>query len=196
MKRLLFVTGILALAAPLALAQTSSPISTWTSDAAHSEVDFSIRHLSISNVRGRFGNVAATLVWNQANITRSRITATIGAATVDTGEPTRDADLKSASFFDVANFSTATFTSTRVEKNGHGLTVTGNLTLHGVTRPVVLDVEGPSGPVPGLMDHKPHSGFSATTTISRTAFGIGGKYPAAIVGDEVKLTIDLDVVKQ
>jgi polyisoprenoid-binding protein YceI len=196
MKRLLFVTGILALAAPLALTQSSSPISTWTSDAAHSEVDFSVRHLGISNVRGRFGNVAATLVWNQADVSSSKVTATIGTATVDTGEQARDADLKSASFFDVANFPTATFTSTRVERNGSGLTVTGNLTLHGVTRPVVLDVEGPSGPVPGLMDHKPHSGFSATTTISRAAFGIGGKYPAAIVGDEVKLTIDLDVVKQ
>jgi polyisoprenoid-binding protein YceI len=196
MKRLWFVTGILALATPLALAQTSAPISTWTSDAMHSEVDFSIRHLSISNVRGRFGNVAATLVWNQAQISRSTVTATIGTATVDTGVPARDADLKSANFFDVANFPTATFTSTRVVKNGSGLTVTGNLTLHGVTRPVVLEVEGPSGPVPGLKDHKPHCGFSATTTISRTAFGIGSKYPAAIVGDEVKLTIDLDVVKQ
>jgi len=196
MKRLWFVTGILALATPLALAQTSAPISTWTSDAMHSEVDFSIRHLSISNVRGRFGNVAATLVWNQAQISRSTVTATIGTATVDTSVPARDADLKSANFFDVANFPTATFTSTRVVKNGSGLTVTGNLTLHGVTRPVVLEVEGPSGPVPGLKDHKPHCGFSATTTISRTAFGIGSKYPAAIVGDEVKLTIDLDVVKQ
>jgi polyisoprenoid-binding protein YceI len=200
MKRLLFATGLLALAAPLVLAQTSAPvstpISTWTSDAAHSEVDFSIRHLGISNVRGRFGNVAATLTWNQDEISRSTVTATIGAATVDTGVQMRDADLKSANFFDVANFPTATFTSTRVVKNGHGLTVNGNLTLHGVTQPVVLEVEGPSGPVPGLTDHKPHCGFSATTTISRTAFGIGGKYPAAIVGDEVKLTIDLDVVKQ
>jgi polyisoprenoid-binding protein YceI len=196
MKRLAFVTGLLALAAPFALAQTSSQTTIWTSDPQHSEVNFSIRHLSISNVRGRFGNVAATLVWNQAQISRSTVTATIGTATVDTGEPTRDADLKSANFFDVANFPTATFTSTRIVKNGSGLTVTGNLTLHGVIRPVVLEVEGPSGPVPGLKDHKPHCGFSATTTISRTAFGIGSKYPAAIVGDEVKLTIDLDVVKQ
>jgi len=86
MKRLLFATGLLALAAPLVLAQTSAPvstpISTWTSDAAHSEVDFSIRHLGISNVRGRFGNVAATLTWNQDEISRSTVTATIGAATV------------------------------------------------------------------------------------------------------------------
>jgi polyisoprenoid-binding protein YceI len=73
--------------------------------------------------------------------------------------------------------------------------VNGNLTLHGVTKPVVLQVEGPTGPVPG-MDHKPHAGFSASTTISRTAFDIGTKYPAAVLGDDVQLTIDLDVVKQ
>lgn len=115
--------------------------------------------------------------------------------TVDTGVAARDGDLKSASFFDVAQFPTATFLSTTIAKSGGTLKVSGNLTLHGVTKPVVLEVEGPTGPVPG-MDKKPHSGFSATTTISRTAFGIATKYPAAVVGDEVKLTIDLDVAKQ
>ena len=80
-------------------------------------------------------------------------------------------------------------------KSGNGLTVNGNLTLHGVTKPVVLNVEGPIGPVQG-MDQKQHAGFSATTTISRSAFGIGSKFPAAMVGDEVKLSIDLDVAKQ
>ncbi len=192
MNRLAFVTGILALAAPLASAQYS----TWTSDPAHSEVDFSIRHMSVSNVHGQLGKVAATIVLNENDIAKSTVTATIGTATIDTGVPARDADLKSDSFFDVARFPTATFVSTAVAKNGNRLTVSGNLTLHGVTRPVVLDVEGPNGPVPGMMDHKPHSGFSATTTLSRGAFGIGAKYPPAIVGDEVKLTIDLEVVKQ
>jgi polyisoprenoid-binding protein YceI len=80
-------------------------------------------------------------------------------------------------FFDVANFSTASFASTSVVKNGSGLTVTGNFTLHGITKPVVLTVEGPSGPLPG-MDKKPHSGFTATTTISRGDFGIGAKVPS------------------
>ncbi len=191
MKRLAIVTGILALAAPLALAQAS----TWTSDPAHSEVDFSIKHLSISNVHGRFGKVAATLHLNEADIAKSSVTATIDTSTVDTGEPQRDTHLKSADFFDVEKFSTATFTSTSVVKSATGLTVTGNFTLHGVTKPVVLEVEGPSGPILG-MDKKPHSGFSATTTISRTAFGIGTKFPEAIVGDEVKLTIEVDVAKQ
>ena len=191
MKRLALVTGILALAAPLALAQTS----TWKSDTAHSEVDFSIKHLGVSNVHGRFGKINATLVFNEADITKSTVTATIGVDTVDTGEEARNTHLKTADFFDVANLPTATFTSTSVAKNGSNLTVSGNLTLHGVTKPVVLEVEGPSAPVQG-MDHKPHAGFSASTTISRTAFGIGTKFPSAILGDDVKLTIELDVAKQ
>jgi polyisoprenoid-binding protein YceI len=80
-------------------------------------------------------------------------------------------------------------------KNGNRLTITGNLTVRGITKPAVLDAEGPTRPVPG-MDHKPHAGFSATTIISRTAFGIGSMFPAAIAGDDAKLTIELEVVKQ
>jgi polyisoprenoid-binding protein YceI len=185
------MTGILALAAPLALAQSS----TWTSDPAHSEVDFTITHLSVSNIHGRFGNVAATIIYNEADVTKSTVTATIGVGTVDTGIDQRNAHLKTPDFFDIATFPNATFTSTSISKNGSKLSITGNLTLRGVTKPVVLEAEGPTGPVPG-MDHKPHAGFSATTTISRTAYGIGAKFPSAIVGDEVKLTIELEVVKQ
>ena len=192
MKRLAIVTGILALAAPLAMAQYS----TWTSDPAHSEVDFSIRHGGVSNVHGRFGGVAATLVFNEADVTKSTVTATIDVSTVDTGVANRDADLKTDSFLDVAKFPSATFTSTNVAKNGNKLAVSGNFTLHGVTKPVVLDVEGPSAPAQSMMDHKTHSGFSATTTISRTAYGIGATFPSALVGDEVKLTIELEIVKQ
>lgn len=195
MKRLTIATGILALAAPLAMAQTSATTSTWISDPNHSEVDFSITHLTISNVHGRFGKVAATLVFDQADVTRSTVTATIDVSTVNTGVENRNNHLKTPDFFDVAQFPTATFTSTSVARNGNGLIVNGNLTLHGVTRPVVLNVEGPTGPVQGA-DHKPHSGYSATTTISRSAFGIGTKFPASAVGDEVKLSIDLDVAKQ
>lgn len=191
MKRLAMVTGILALAAPLALAQTS----TWVPDKAHSEVDFSILHMSLSKVHGRFGNIGGQIVLNDADISKSTVNVTIDMSTVDTGVGPRDTDLKSDHFFDVAKFPTATFVSTSVAKSGSGLTVTGNLTLHGVTKPVTLNVEGPTGPIPG-MDHKPHSGYSATTTISRIAFGIASSYPASVVGDDVKLTIDLDVVKQ
>jgi polyisoprenoid-binding protein YceI len=185
------VVGILLLSAPLALTQTS----TWVPDKAHSGVDFSILHMGLSNVRGHFGNIGGSIVLNESDITKSTVNVTIDVSTVDTGVTGRDGDLKGPNFFDIAQFPTATFVSTSVAKNGNALNVSGNLTLHGVTKPVVLQVEGPTGPVPG-MDKKPHSGFSATTTISRTAFGIATKFPAAVVGDEVKLTVDLDVAKQ
>ncbi len=192
MKRLALVTAILALAAPLAMAQTS----TWKIDPAHSEVDFTVRHMSVSNVHGRFAIRDGQILLNDADITKSTVQVTIDATSVDTGVSGRDNDLKGSNFFDATNFPSATFASTSVVKTANGLTVTGNLTLHGVTKSVVLDVEGPSGPTPGMMDHKPHSGYSATTTLKRTDFGIGTKYPAAAVGDDIKLSIDLEVVKQ
>jgi polyisoprenoid-binding protein YceI len=192
MKQFALAAAFLALSAPFALAQTS----TWASDPAHSEVDFSIRHMSVSNVHGRFGNVNATIVYNEADVTKSTVTATIGVATVNTGADARDTHLKSPDFFDVAKYSTATFTSTGVTKSGSHLSVAGNLTLCGVTKPVVLDVDGPSPVVEGMMDHKPHTGFEATTTLSRAAFNLGTKFPEAILSDSVKLTIELEVIKQ
>jgi len=191
MKRLVSAIGILALAAPLAFAETA----TWVPDKAHSSVDFSITHMSLSKVRGHFGNIAGKILWNDADITKSSVEVTIDMSTVDTGVSGRDSDLKSANFFDVAQFPTATFASTSVSKNGDKLNVTGNLTVHGVTKPVTLEVEGPSGPVSG-MDHKPHAGFSAKTTINRRDFGIGAKMPSAMLGEDVPLTIDLDIAKQ
>ncbi|MGA9061620.1 MAG: YceI family protein [Terracidiphilus sp.] len=191
MKRRSIVAGILAFTAPLALAQSS----TWVSDPNHSEVDFAITHMSISKVHGRFGNVEATIQYNAADITKSSVQAAIDVNTVDTGVQARDAVLRSANFFDVANYPTATFTSTSVTKNGSGLTVAGNLTLHGVTKPVVLDVEGLSAPVTDWRS-KVHCGFSATANISRTDFGIAPQMPAAMLGDNIQLTIELDAIKQ
>lgn len=191
MKRLFVLTGILALAGPMAMAQTS----TWVPDKAHSEVNFSILHMSLSHVHGRFGNIGGTINWSDSDITKSTVNVTIDIASVDTSQTARDNHLKTPDFFDAAQFLTATFVSTGVTKTGSGLTVNGNLTLHGVTKPVTLAVEGPTGPVDG-MDHKQHAGFSATTTINRTDFGIGSKFPAAAVGNDVKLNIELDAVKQ
>lgn len=192
MKRhLSLLVGTLALISPLGFTQTSN----WVPDKAHSEVAFSVLHLGLSNVRGRFGNIGGSIVWNETDISKSTVNVNIDVSTVDTGVAPRDADLKSPNFFDVAQYPTATFVSTNVVKNANGLTVSGDLTLHGVTKPVVLKVDGPMGPVSG-MDHKPHCGFSATTTISRSAFNIASKFPVAVVGDEVKLTIDLDIAKQ
>ena len=191
-NRLLALAGVLAIAAPLAIAQTS----TWVPDKAHSEVNFSILHMSLANVRGRFGDIGGTVALDQSNITKSTANITIDVSTVDTGVAARDADLKSPHFFDAAKYPTATFVSTSFKKNeSDGLIVTGNLTLHGVTRPVVLQAEGPTGPVNGP-GNKQHRGFSATATINRKDFGIGPSYPNAAIGDQVKLTIDLDLVKQ
>jgi polyisoprenoid-binding protein YceI len=175
MKALKFVAATLALVAPVAMAQTS----TWKSDPAHSEVDFVVKHLAVSNVHGRFGHVDATLVFDEKDITKSTVNATIDVAGVSTGEVPRDNHLKTDSFFDVAKFTTATFAST----------------IKGVTKPVVLDVEGPSAPITG-MDKKPHVGFSASTTLHRSDFGVGATFPPGVVGEDVKITIELDVAKQ
>jgi polyisoprenoid-binding protein YceI len=195
MKLAIIASAVLVMAAPIAMAQTSAQTSTWKSDPAHSEVDFAIKHMALSNVHGRFGTVDATLVWDEQDVTKSTVSATIDVTGVDTGVPNRDTDLKSARFFDTANNPKATFTSTSVTKSGSGLQMNGNLTIKGVTKPVVLDVDGPTGPLTG-MNKKPHLGFSATTTVHREDFGIGAGMPAAMLGDDVKITIELDLVKQ
>ena len=143
-RHLAALCSALLLSAPLAHAQTS----TWVPDKAHSEVGFSIVHMSLSNVRGHFGNIGGTIVLNEPDITKSTVNVTIDVNTVDTGVTGRDGDLKGPNFFDVAQFPTATFVSTSVVKTGSGLTVSGNLTLHGMTKPVVLQAEGPTGPCP------------------------------------------------
>jgi polyisoprenoid-binding protein YceI len=151
--------------------------------------------MTVSKVHGRFGAVDATLVYDANDITKSTVNATIDVTGVDTGVPNRDNDLKSARFFDVANNPKATFASTSVTKGGSGLQIAGNLTIKGVTKPVVLDVEGPTGPVTG-QNKKTQMGFSATATIHREDFGIGAGMPAAMLGDDVKLTIELAFVQQ
>lgn len=190
MKRLFFSAALLAVASPLALAQAA----TWTPDSAHSEVDFAIRHMSLTTVHGRFGKVTGAIQLDPVDLAKSSVQVTIDVTGVDTGNSTRDNDLKGPNFFDVAHYPTAIFTSARVQKTATGLSVTGNLSLHGITKPVTLDVEGPDGPITG-MDHKQHTGYSATTTVSRTAFGIATKVPESLLGDAVKLTIELDAVK-
>lgn len=191
MRRSLLPALLLILLSPLALAQAA----TWRPDPAHSEVDFSILHMSLSDVHGHFGPVSGTVLFDQSDITKSTVNLTIDVSGVATDEESRDSVLKTSSFFDVQKYPTATFVSTSVQKTASGLTVTGNLTLRGVTKPVTLTVEGPNGPVTG-MDQKLHAGFTAEATIDRRDFGIGTAFPSAVVGDPVKLTIDLEIVKQ
>jgi len=191
MRHVFFALGVLALATSPSFAQTS----TWNIDPAHSGAEFAVRHMSVSTVRGKIVGLKGAIMVNDADLTKSSVSVTIDVSTVDTGVAMRDNDVKSPNFFDVAQFPTASFTSTSVSGDKQHLTVNGNLTLHGVTRPVVLDVDGPTGPAPG-MDHKPHAGYTATATLNRKDFGIGAKYPDSVVSDQVKLTIDLEVAKQ
>jgi len=191
MRRLILPAFLALFLAPAIPAQAA----TWTPDQAHSEVDFSVLHMSLSNVHGRFGNVTGAVNFDPSDIANSFANVTIDLSGIDTGESARDAVLKSASFFNVEKYPTATFVSTKVEKTADGLAVTGNLTLRGITKSVVLTVEGPNGPVTG-MDQKLHAGFTATASIDRKDFGIGTSFPSGIVGDQVKLSIDLEIVKQ
>lgn len=179
------------LLSPLAPAQTS----TWKPDTAHSGVDFSIQHLGISKVRGHFAVSGGDVTFDEKDITKSKVNITIDVKSVDTQNSMRDDDLKSEKFFDTAKYPTGTFTSTSIKKTKDGLIINGNLTVHNITKPVVLTVDGPNGPVTGL-DKKQHIGFSATTTVDRIAFGLAPSYPASVIGTDVKLTIDLDLAKQ
>ena len=191
MKRFSILAAVFALFTTLASAQAT----TWAVDGAHSNVEFSIKHLGLSNVHGRFGKVSGTIVYNAADATKSSVNVSIDVAGLDTGMEPRDNHLKTPDFFDTAKQPTATFASTSVVKDGSGLKVTGNLTLHGVTKPVVLSVDAPSTAT-SPMDHKQHSGFSATATINRKDFNVGANFPEAILSEAVKLTIEVEAVQQ
>jgi len=173
---------------------------TWTIDPAHSAARFKVRHMMIANVEGRFGKVTGTIIYDETDVSKSSVEATIDVTTIDTGVEGRDKDLKSDSFFEVEKYPTATFKSTKVEKAGDGrLKVTGDLTMKGVTKPVVLDVDGPT---PSITDPwgNVKAGASITTTINRQDFGItwnktleGG---GAVVSDEVRVTIDIEMARE
>ena len=190
MKRL---AALLALAPLAALAEPS----TWNIDPAHTQSMFTVRHMVISSVKGQFEKTTGTVQLDDKNLTRSTVDATIDASTIDTRVTNRDNDLRSPNFFDVAKYPTITFKSTKVEKAGDGkLKVTGDLTMHGVTKPVVLDVEGPTSAIKDPGGHT-RRGLSASTTINRKDFGLQyNKMIEAgpVVGDDVKIEIEAELV--
>lgn len=191
-----FATGAAVLLAGLAVPAAFAQASTWTIDPAHSGVEFSIKHLGVSTVRGSLSGVTGTVVWDDKNVGASHVEAVIDAKTVNTGQEKRDEHLKSPDFFDVNQYPTLTFKSTSVKRNGDGkLQIVGDLKLGGQTKPVTLDVDGPAAPQKG-MGGKTVSGFSATGTLKRSDFNFGQKYSAPMLSDEVKFTIDLEVAKQ
>jgi polyisoprenoid-binding protein YceI len=172
----------------------------WQIDPMHTNVEFTVRHMMISNVKGQFQKTSGTITVDGNDPTSAKIDATIDASSIDTRVERRDADLKSPEFLDVAKYPTITFKSTKVEADGAGKwKVTGDLTLHGVTKPVVLEVESSGTPIHDPMGNT-RAGASATTSIKRSDFGLtynkvlesGG----VMVGDEVAISIDLEAIKK
>jgi polyisoprenoid-binding protein YceI len=148
----------------------------------------------VSNVRGSIGGVKGTLTYNDKDITKSSVAATLDATTVNTGNEGRDKHLKSADFFDVEKNPTLTFKSTAITNSGGKLQLIGDLTLAGVTKSITLDLDPPTTPI--VQRGKTVSGFSAAGTIKRADFNFGSKYAAPALGDDVKITIDVEISKQ
>jgi len=174
--------------------------STWQIDPAHSSAQFAIRHLGLSTVRGAFSKLSGTMQLDDQDITKSTIEVTIDVNTVDTREPDRDKDLRSERFFDVAHFPTMTFKSRKVEQVAPGkLRVTGDLTIHGTTKEVVLDVDGLTAPAKDPWGNQ-RVAASATTRINRQDYGV--KWNAkldnggVVVGDDVNITIDVELIQK
>jgi polyisoprenoid-binding protein YceI len=195
MKRIMLTAAVMAILAIPAVA----PASTWNIDPDHSNIGFRVRHMMVTNVKGEFGKFKGTLTLDDQDISKSKVEVTIDTASVDTRVAKRDDDLRSPNFLDVARFPTMSFVSRKVEKAGNGkLRVTGDLTLHGVTREVVLDVEGPSAEGKDPWGNM-RRGASAATQINRKDFGLtwnkaletGG----VLVGDEVNIMLEVELIK-
>jgi polyisoprenoid-binding protein YceI len=173
--------------------------STWKIDPAHTVAEFKVKHMMISNVKGHFSKVTGTLTLDESDLAKSTVEAIIDAASLETREPQRDGHLKSPEFLDVEKFPSLTFKSAGVSLVKPGeLVVDGDLTIHGVTRPVKLDVEGPTPPTQDPWGNT-RVAVSATTKISRKDFGLtwnaaleGGGF---LIGDEVTITLDAEFIK-
>jgi polyisoprenoid-binding protein YceI len=188
-----------ALAAALSL-PAAATTSNWQIDPNHSSAQFAVRHLGLSTVRGAFTKVNGSIQFDDKDVTKSSVDVTIDAASVDTRVEGRDKDLRGDHFFEVEKYPTLTFKSTKVEQVEVGkLKVTGDLTIHGVTKQVVLDVEGPTAAVKDPWGNQ-RAAASATTKINRQDFGV--KWNAKmdnggwVVGDDVAITIDIEMVQK
>jgi polyisoprenoid-binding protein YceI len=172
---------------------------TWNIDPAHSAAEFKVKHMMISNVKGKFTELSGVLSLDEADVTKSAIEASIPINTISTGDEQRDGHLKSADFFDAEKFPTMTFKSAKVTPaSGGEFTVTGDLALHGVTKPVTFDVEGLSRPAKDPWGNL-RIGLSATVKINRKDFGLiwnsaletGG----VLVGEDISITLDVEFIK-
>ncbi len=172
---------------------------TWKIDPAHSNAEFKVKHMMISNVKGSFSGLSGTLIEDTTDPTKSSVDAAIDLTTISTGDANRDGHLKSADFFDAEQFPQMTFKSTEVKKVGEGeYKVTGDLTVHGVTKPVTFAVEGPSAPGKDPWGNT-RIGLSATTKINRKDFGLtwnsaletGG----VLIGEDVQITLEVQFIQ-
>jgi polyisoprenoid-binding protein YceI len=171
---------------------------TWKIDPAHSNAQFVVRHMMITNVRGGFNGVQGTVVYDPADLGSSSVDVTIDKNSLSTGDATRDTHVKSADFLDVEKYPTITFKSKKITKDGDDLKITGDLTIHGVTKEVALNVEGPTEEQKDPWGNT-RVGASATTKIKRSDFGL--TWNAALetggimLGDDIKLELDVSLIK-
>ena len=172
-------------------------MSNWDLDPAHSEIEFAVRHMMVTTVRGQFKKFAVTTNFDEAHPELSTVEAHIDASSIETGMDARDAHLRSGDFFDAAKYPELVFRSTGMKKVGADYAIEGELTMHGETRPVTLSAEI-GGIVPDMKGGR-RAGFSASTKISRKEWGLtwNGALESGgvLVGDEVKITMDLAVVQ-
>jgi polyisoprenoid-binding protein YceI len=175
------------------------PQTTYQIDPTHSSAHFSIRHMMISNVRGAFTKVSGTVLLDSENPANSKADASIEVASIDTREPQRDAHLKSADFFDAEKYPLIAFHAKQIDGSGSEWKLRGDLTIHGVTKEISLDVDGPT---PETKDPwgNVRIGATATGKLNRKDFGLGWNAAleagGVLVGEEVKLTIDVEAVRQ
>jgi polyisoprenoid-binding protein YceI len=183
------------LAIALILTLSAAGQDAWQLDPPHSAAQFSVRHLGVSTVRGAFTKVSGTVQYDPNNLGKTSIQATIDASSVDTRVEMRDNDLRSARFLDAQKYPTITFASKKVEAAGAGqLKVTGDLTMHGTTKEVVLDVDGLAAPIKDPMGKdRMRMGASATTKVNRNDFGVSGL--PGLIGDDIAITLDVEMVK-
>lgn len=192
MNRRIFTAALsaLLLTGVSAFAQSS----TWTIDPNHSQVNFAIKHMQVSTVRGSISGITGNVNWDEKDPSKSSVEATINTTTLTTNNEKRDGHLKSPDFFNVEKFPTMTFKSTAVTGASGKLQVVGDLTLAGVTKSVTLDVDGPTPPQKG-QGGKLVTGFSATGKLKRSDFNFGSKFGEPMLGDEVQFTIDVEAGK-
>jgi len=196
MKRIMVAGWMASVVLVMGAGVMSAQATQWKIDPMHSEADFAIKHMSISTVHGTFHGISGTITYDPANVAKSGVEASIDVTSVDTGVAPRDKHLKSPDFFDADKFPTMTFKSTSVKKAGDHYDVAGDLTLHGVTKPVVLKLEDMGKEQIGMDGKSVHRGFTATTTINRNDFGLSWngtlKSGDAMLGNDVRIELDIE----